>query len=167
MALDVEDTRADDDAEAGPYAWSRPRRIAQWEAQRAALGLELPVLSRGSSLRLWRWRRERAAAAATHGERAWPEITVLHDRADRAAVTACLLPDAVSIALPPVQWVVIRRGADVGCLPWATIAPLAGESLPAGGLALERGAVLDEVLRRAPLEPVTRFQALLDEDWQD
>lgn len=169
VPLDTEDTRGDDDGDSGPYPWSRPRRIAHWEVLRTAQDLVVPRLNRGSSLRLWRWRRERAAAAITHANLHWPEITVLLDRETGAARTSALIPLGQATALPVVDLLVLQHPGGVGCLAFEDLVALTGDldPLPAGARRLPLTDDLQTALRNLPLLPVRRFATLLDEDWQD
>ena len=169
LALDTEDTRKDDEADSGPYAWSRPRRIAHWEILRTAQDLEVPRLDRGSSLRLWRWRRERAAAALTHPDLRWPEALVVLDRHTGQARTAAILPTEVGVALPPVELLVLQRANGAGCLPSDELLTAAGAlaTLPAGAHRIEPTPIVTALLHGATVLPASRFAALLDEDWQD
>jgi hypothetical protein len=170
LALDTEDTRADDDADSAPYAWSRPRRIAHWEVLRTAQALDVPRLDRGQSLFLWRWRRERASAAATHPDLTWPEALVVLDRTEGRARTATLLPPGDGpVALPPVDLVVVRRADAAGCVTADALRESGGTPvpLPAGACRIERHGAAATLLAAGPLLPAPRFAGLLDEDWQD
>ncbi len=155
FALDCEDIQETKDAEAGPFAWSRPRALASWERQHTAqieTRTDLARMQRGDSLRLWRWRREREAA--------WPAATVLRDRAAAEAHAVCVWPDpTVPCVLPAIGLVLARldqpRLVRRGDLP-------VGEAQPRGGGALVAPpAVWPEGLA------IARFAACDDEMWVD
>lgn len=171
-ALDTEDTRAEPDAESGPFAWSKLRALASWEhlhhAQSAGRG-DLPRLNRAVSLALWRYRRERLSGRQRRPDLIWPEAHVLRD-GDRA-VSAALWADASqALALPPVELVVVQRADGTGVLPADELRTAAGGGLPldvASAIALQPGPRLADLHARAKLLPATRFKALLDGDWSD
>lgn len=167
-ALDTEDIAVPGADEAGPAAWDRPRAIISWErlAGTRAEGLAgLPRMGRASSVRLWRYRRERAAAAAADPAARWPEALVLHDQATGAAVSAALWPDGdAPAAIPPVELLVASSSSGPRLLP-ASAAAAGGTAAAAGAsrVANARAAVvgLDAGL------PAVRFRALGDHDWGD
>lgn len=161
--LDCEDIQERPDADPGPFAFSRPRALASWERQHAVqieTRTDLARMGRGESLRLWRWRRERAAGVAAHPGLAWPEAIVLRDRAAGTAhsvavwadpTTACALPGDGLVLLRLDQPRLVRRGD----LP-------AGDGLPQGGAA----RVSPSPTWPTGLPP-ERFHACEDEDWVD
>lgn len=160
-ALDPEDIHEEEGGAMGPFAWSRPRLIASWELQRRdrCERLAVPAMARGDSLRLWRYRRERAAAAAVRPDLIWPEALVLHDRIAKTARSACLRPATDAWALPPVELVVEPGAHGARVLDAAAFA--GAVELP----ALAR-------LAMPPTAPVPaagqeRFLALEDGDWRD
>lgn len=161
-ALDCEDTQEHKDAESGPFAWNRPRALASWERQHAVqieTRTDLARMGRGDSLRLWRWRRERATGAATHSDLPWPAATVLRDRATATAhavvvwadpAQPCVLPGNGLVLLQLEQPRLVRR-----------------EDLPAGEpVDKAGGAVVTPVAWPVGL-PIERFRACDDEDWVD
>jgi hypothetical protein len=154
FALDCEDIQETKDAEAGPFAWSRPRALASWERQHTAqieTRTDLARMGRGDSLRLWRWRREREAA--------WPAATVLRDRSTAEAHAVCVWSDpATSCVLPTIGLVLVRldqpRLVRRGDLP-------AGEPQSrAGGAQVAPGAWPEGLA-------IARFAACDDEMWVD
>jgi hypothetical protein len=161
-ALDCEDIQEHKDAESGPFAWSRPRALASWERQHAVQiesRTDLARMGRGDSLRLWRWRRERAAGATSHPAALWPEATVLRDRATAEAHAvflwsdpgrACALPGNGLVLLPLDKPRLIRR-----------------EDLPAGEPLDKAGAALVQPMAWPAGLPIDRFSACDDEDWID
>lgn len=161
--LDCEDIQEHADAEAGPFPFSRPRALASWERQHAVqieTRTDLARMGRGESLRLWRWRRERAAGTAAHPGLAWPEAIVLRDRAAGSAHCVAVWADpAAPCALPGEGLVLLRlpqpRLLRRGDLP-------DGEALPQGGAArVAPPATWPDGL------PLERFRACEDEDWVD
>lgn len=154
FALDCEDIQETKDAEAGPFAWSRPRALASWERQHTAqieTRTDLARMGRGDSLRLWRWRREREAA--------WPAATVLRDRSTAEAHAVCVWSDpTAACVLPAIGLVLVRldqpRLVRRGDLP-------AGEALTRGGGALVAPTAWPDGLA------ITRFVACDDEMWVD
>ncbi|HYE05959.1 MAG TPA: hypothetical protein VEL07_10630 [Planctomycetota bacterium] len=170
MPLDTEDTRADPDRDAGPFALARPRALASWERLHAAHHATRPTprMDRTASLALWRYRRERGAGRAAHPRLIWPDALVLAD--GDAARSACLWADpALPMALPPVELVVVQRGDGPGVLPADEVATAGSVQPLQHGLAavLSADARLDDLFRRARLMPTTRFRALDDDDWSD
>jgi len=106
-------------------------------------------MQRGDSLRLWRWRRDR--------DQAWPQATVLRDRASAEAHAVCVWPDPqVPCVLPSIGLVVLQldqpRLIRRNELPEGVAQPRAGgflvtppEQWPAS-LPLERFAACDDEL---------------------
>lgn len=162
--LDCEDIQEHKDAEPGPFAWSRPRALASWERLHAVQVeslVRLARMPRGESLRLWRWRRERAASAAAHPDLAWPEARVLRDRATGIA-TPCAVWSAPGkpIALPAAGLVLVAL-ADGPRL-------VRRIDLPAGSDLGHAGASRVEPPPAWPAgQPHDRFAACDDEDWSD
>ncbi len=174
--LDCEDTARDGEADPGPYAWSRPRLIASWQRQHEAWAAgrpQMPRMHRGSSLRLWRYRRERAAGQAARPEVVWPEALVLARRgasglADPAGAAVWQDPTR-PFALPPVGLVVVVRPAGAGVVTAETLLEeCAGEELSHG---LARLIPPEAATRRfhagTALLAQTGFAALSDEEWID
>jgi hypothetical protein len=154
-ALDCEDIQEHKEAEAGPFAWSRPRALASWERQHLVqieTRTDLACMDRGDSLRLWRWRRERAAA--------WPEARVLRDRATAEAHAVCVWTDPTTpCVLPAIGLVLVRldlpRLLRRGDLPVGETQPRSGGALVAPPQAWPEGLAID------------RFVACDDELWVD
>ncbi len=150
--LDHEDIQETPEAEAGPFAWSRPRALASWERQHQAqieTRIDLARMNRGDSLRLWRWRREREAG--------WPAAAVLRDRAAAEAHAVvvwqdpsqpCQLPTSGLVLVQLAKPCLVRRGD----LPEGTALGRAGATLVAppstwpGSLALKRFTACDDDL---------------------
>jgi hypothetical protein len=152
--LDEEDSQETAEAQPGPFAWSRPRALLNWErlhAVQVETRTDLGRMHRGDSLRLWRWRRERQPG--------WPEATVLIDRATAEAHPVCVWSDpAQPCVLPATGLVLVRlptpRLIGRNALP-------AGEALEtAGATRVAPGAWPDGL-------PLERFRAADDEDWID
>jgi hypothetical protein len=162
-ALDPEDVHEREGAEAGPFPWSRPRLIASWELQRRdrCLNLAEPVMARGSSLRLWRYRRELVQARAARPELHWGEALVLLDCDRGTARPACLWPEhAGAWALPPVDLVVVAHGGQPRVIESGALT--VGSALPALAAEVAAGTPVP-----AGARPAERFKALLDHDWHD
>jgi hypothetical protein len=162
--LDCEDIQETPEAEPGPFAWSRPRVLASWERQHAVqveTRTDLARMHRGDSLRLWRWRRERAAASAAHPTLLWPEARVLRDRAALTAFPTAVWSDpGRSAALPGAGLVLAMLPGGPRLVRRGDLPP--GEALPAAGASrVEAPARWPDGL------PAERFAACLDEDWVD
>ncbi len=174
--LDCEDTARDGEADPGPYPWSRPRLIASWQRQHEAWIAgrpRMPRMHRGSSLRLWRYRRERAAGLAARPEVVWPEALVLARRTSAGLAEpagAAVWQDATRpFVLPPVELVVVVRPDGAGVVTArALLEECAGEELAQG---LARLILPDAATRRFHAETAllaqTGFAALSDEEWVD
>lgn len=163
-ALDCEDTKEGPDAEHGPFAWSRPRALASWERlHEVQVGsrTDLARMHRGDSLRLWRWRRERADAQAAHPGLLWPEARVLKDRATGSAQPTAVWTDpARPVALPGAGLVLAMLPGRPLLLRRGDLPP--GDDLGAAGAArVEAPAAWPDGL------PAERFAACQDEDWID
>ena len=166
MALDTEDDRLDAESDAGPYAWDRPRVIANWEALRAVqvADLALPRLERRASVALWRYRVERAAGRKAHAAYHWPEALTLLDQSTGAVRTACLWSASdEAFALPPVELVVMRGGV----VPADELRLLAGATVQGGAQLIDPTPAVTAFYTGARPLPAERFKALGDEDWQD
>ncbi len=168
LALDTEDTIAAEGEAPGPFAWSRPRLLVSWERQRdqRLAGLAgVPRMDRGDSVLMWRYRRERAAAAAAHPARAWGGMFALLDRETGAARSAMLVDDpARPLALAPVD--LIALGRERGVVECSALPGLSG----AAGIAAARlpaPEAFAQALAAAPRLPIARFNALDDLDWRD
>jgi hypothetical protein len=170
--LDTEDTRADPEADAGPFPWSKLRALANWERLHHAQcsgRTDVPRMNRAMSLALWRYRRERPHGKRQHPHLTWPEAHVLLD-GERAVSAALWADPGVPLALPPVELIVIQRHDSTGVLPSDELRTAAGGGLPlelAQAVALTDTARLTDLYTRAKLMPATRFRALLDGDWGD
>jgi hypothetical protein len=163
-ALDCEDIQETPQAEPGPFAWSRPRVLASWERQHAVqieTRTDLARMHRGDSLRLWRWRRERAAASAVHPTMQWPEARVLRDRSGLTAHPTAVWTDPTRpAALPGAGLILVLLPEGPRLVERKTLPP--GEALPtAGASLLQPPAHWPESLDQ------TRYAACLDEDWVD
>lgn len=161
--LDCEDIQERPDAEPGPFAFSRPRALASWERQHAAqieTRTDLARMGRGESLRLWRWRRERAAGAAAHPGLPWPEAVVLRDRAAGEAHAVAVWADPAAACALPGDGLVLLRLTQPRLVRRGDLPP--GEALPqAGATRVEPPAAWPDGL------PLQRFHACDDEDWVD
>ncbi len=166
MALDTEDDRCDAESDAGPYAWDRPRVIANWEALRAVqvADLALPRLERRASVALWRYRVERAAGRQAHTAHHWPEALTLLDQVTGEVRTACLWSAGdEAFALPPVEVVVVRGGV----VPADELRLLAGAAVHGGARLIDLNPAVVAFYNGVVPLPAERFKALGDEDWQD
>lgn len=170
LALDTEDTIANDGEAPGPFAWNRPRLLVSWERQRdqRVEGLAtMPRMDRGDSVLMWRYRRERALAAAAHPGRTWAGIFALLDRETGAARSAVVCADPrVAMALPPVDLIAVAGGDAPGVIESEHLAGLAG----AAGIAAARlpdAPAMVRALANAPRLAIARFAALDDADWRD
>ncbi|HEX3135588.1 MAG TPA: hypothetical protein VHX44_18645 [Planctomycetota bacterium] len=168
--LDTEDTRQDHGE--GPGAWSRPRALANWERLHHVQHegrTDLWRMARLPSVCLWRYRRERAMARSAITDLQWPDALVLLDQQDRCARSAVLWRDpSVPIALPPVELVVIPRGASSGVITAEALSALGGAPLPlAQGQRLTPTQATADLFANVALLPATRFKALGDYDWGD
>jgi hypothetical protein len=165
FALDEEDTQEAGQSEPGPSTWSRPRALLGWErlhTVQIASRTDLAMMPRGDSLRLWRWRRERADSAERLPHLQWPEGLALRDTATGAAVPAVLWGNPTQpLALPEGAVAVVPAADGHRVVPPALLGPTA----PAGAA----GALRAEPLATLPAEalPVARFKPLDDEDWID
>lgn len=160
--LDSEDTQEHPDAEPGPFAWSRPRALASWERQhteQVRSRTDLARMGRGDSLRLWRWRRERAAGAAARPDLAWPEAMVLRDHATAQAHAVCLWEDPQRACALPGGGLVLLHLPQPRLVPRSALPT--GEPLPHAGAAVVAPTTWPDGL------PLTRFIACDDEDWID
>jgi len=171
-ALDSEDVIEAEGIAPGPFPWNRPRAIASWEAQHASrcTGLDLPVLARPHSVRVWRYRRERPAARAAHPDLHWPDALVLRDGATGQARSACLWTAAdEAFALPPVELVVLRQGGRGGVIGADEVLAAVGNPTPLAALAcpIRPSAALHALFNGSRPLPAAGFSALLDEDWRD
>ncbi len=166
MALDTEDDRLDAESDAGPYAWDRPRVIANWEALRAVqvADLALPRLERRASVALWRYRVERSAGRSAYPAYHWPEALALLDQSTGTVRTACLWSASdEAFALPPVDLVVMRGGV----VPADELRLLAGAMGHGGAQLIDPTTAVTAFYAGARPLPAERFKALGDEDWQD
>jgi len=166
MPLEREDDRRDAESDAGPYAWDRPRVIANWDTLRAVqvADLSLPHLDRRVSVALWRYRVERAAGRKAHPDYHWPEALTLLDQATNQVRTACLWSASdEAFALPPVDVVVIRGGV----VPADELRLLAGATVHGGAQLITNSPAVINFYTGAKLLPAERFTALGDEDWAD
>lgn len=163
-ALDCEDIQETSASEPGPFAWSRPRVLASWERQHAvqvATRTDLARMHRGDSLRLWRWRRERAAASAAHPGLLWPEARVLRDRATATAFPTAVWSDPLRpAALPGAGLVLVMLLGGPRLVRRGELPP--GAALPVAG-----ASQVDPPGRWPDGLPPGRFAACLDEDWVD
>ncbi len=157
----------------GPGTWNRPRMLASWERQHAALESgrrEVWRMNRLSSVCLWRYRRERTGGRAAHPELHWPEAFALLDREAAAVRSAAFWnDDERSWALPPVELLIVSQGARQGVLvaaELATAAAAAPLAMASAALVAPSPAV-SGVFRQGALLPTTRFRALGDLDWSD
>ena len=175
-AIDTEDSDL-----AGPGPWSRPRVIASWNRQQEVFLLgrpHQPRLGRGDSLRMWRYRRERAAGSAARPDLFWPELLVLGQSVAGGGMDlrpAAVWPDpSRHLALPPVQLVVIPgdppRIIDAATLHGDAAALDHGMArMVAGGSALAELTAPAELAAPAELKApaIARLKALGDDDWSD
>lgn len=163
-ALDCEDIQETPQAEPGPFAWSRPRVLASWERQHAVqieTCTDLARMHRGDSLRLWRWRRERAAASIAHPDLQWPEARVLRDRAAGIAFPTAVWGDpARPAALPGAGLVLAMLPDGPRLIRRGDLPP--GEALPVAGASR-----VEPPVRWPDGLDAKRFAACLDEDWVD
>jgi hypothetical protein len=171
-ALDVEDVVEGDGARPGPFAWDRPRAIANWERQRAnqleTLG-NVPRMHRRASIAHWRYRRERARGRERHPGHAWPDGAALLELASGTARSAALWLDPTKpFALPPVELLVLRAGQPrvVSADQAATLCG-GGEADPSGTRLVEPGPAVERFIAEAEAQPATAYRALGDEDWAD
>ncbi|GDY12414.1 hypothetical protein LBMAG53_12920 [Planctomycetota bacterium] len=159
--IDTEDSDV-----AGPGSWSRPRVIASWNRQQEAFLLgrpHQPRLGRGDSLRMWRYRRERAAGAAARPDLFWPELLVLGQAVAGGGMDvhpAAVWPDpSRALALPPVQLVVIP--GDPPRIVDASV-------LASSAAALDHGlAVMVGAGSSPPQVQIPGLKVLGDDDWSD
>ena len=162
-ALDCEDAQETPEAEAGPFAWKRPRVLASWErlhVVQVETRTDLARMPRGDSLRLWRWRRERSDGIAAHANLLWPEARVLRDRATAEAAAVCVWTDTTKPIALPAAGLVLLAGPEPLLVRRA--------DLPAGSELTHAGATRVEPLRQRPTGlPIDRFSACADEDWVD
>ncbi len=170
VPLDAEDTRLDDQADAGPFPFDRPRAQLSWEQQRDAqsIGRVTPRLDRAMSVALWRYRRERGALRQLHREHHWPEAPVLLDRSSGEARTTCLWLDrSEPIALPPVQLVTVRIDQRMGCVPSDVIRAATGATPGPIGTTFVTADAVEAAALEPHLIPVARYAALGDQEWAD
>jgi hypothetical protein len=170
--LDVEDTRVDEDADPGPFAFDRLRALASWERQHATQTdgrSDLPRMARVTSLALWRYRRERQAGQLEHAACVWPEALVVSEA--RTAHSVAVWADVSKpLALPPVTYLVLPRAEGPGLIPIDEVLTAAG-----GGTALSKGMArridpipaITSLYQHARLLPATRYAACIDGDWSD
>jgi hypothetical protein len=171
-ALDCEDIQESPGHEAGPFRWDRLRVVASWERQRAVRNQTLtgvPVMQRGASVSLWRYRRERARAASSHPGVVFPEGVALQERDGGLARSAALWLDrTTALAIPPVELLVLP-----GTLTRVVSAQQAADALGAGSAGMAGARILgaprdaESALERLPGRPVAEFAALDDHDWAD
>jgi hypothetical protein len=171
-ALDVEDIQETPDHEAAPFLWDRLRVVASWEKQRAVRNQQLtgvPVMNRGSSVSLWRYRRERSRAMHANPTIVFPEGVALHERRTSIARSAALWQDlAHPVAIPPVELLVIP-----GPVTRVIDAQLAANALGAGTAGMAGARMVSDPSRLAssldqiPSRPVADFAATDDHDWAD
>lgn len=166
-ALDEEDAVEQEGGEAGPFPWNRPRVIASWERQRDAWAEGRPGLARMSrplSIRLWRWRRERAEGQRRHPDAVWPEGLVLLDRATGDALPALVWADpGRDLALPPFP-LLVHPGPAPALLAAGALHALTETDLGLAGARRLPAGSIDRC--GTPLLP-ERFGALADHDWRD
>jgi hypothetical protein len=146
--------------------------LASWEKlhQAQLLGrTDLWRMGRLASVCLWRYRRERSQGRLAHPELVWPDALVVLDHSTNNARSAVLLPSPmVSMALPPVELVVVNAAGASLVLPADIISACGGEPLALGqAQQLVPNAALSTVLSTTPALPISRFRALGDHDWSD
>jgi hypothetical protein len=166
-ALDTEDAVERDDVDPGPFAWSRPRVIADWERLRTAQleTMTTPRLARGASLMLWRYRRESAQGRERHPDHVWPTASAALERASGRARSVSVWADpSRGLALPPVE-LLLLPGAEPRVLDAERVAETCG-AVPAG-VAQARLVTPSLALAQLAGVAVTGFRALDDEDWAD
>lgn len=171
-ALDTEDAGHDDETP-GPRPWNRPRVLASWERLHTAYNqgrTTLRRMARLSSVCLWRYRRERALGLTRHPKLHWPEALVLVDSATGNVHSACFWDDAsADLALPPVDLLIVRRGAAAGVLDSSALqqagTPMALDC--AGAAVVAMNDATRRLHAQAELLPAARFLALDDADWTD
>lgn len=174
-ALDEEDIQGDASGDAMPAPWDRLRVVASWERQRAAQDLtrvQVPVMSRGASVSMWRYRREAPAGRLKHPDFHWAPAVALGQTGTnraRSAVMWLTLPDPRRVALPPVELVVVTdppRLIEAEHVAEAlTVAGLI-QTAGVGGARLVSGRVTD-CLRDLPTVPIADYRSLDDEAWSD
>ena len=79
-------------------------------------------MERRSSLALWRYRKEQAAAAKEFSAFTWPQAMVL-GQGERALSTALWADPSQPMALPKVDYVVLQRADATGLYPTMKSAP--------------------------------------------
>jgi hypothetical protein len=172
-ALDTEDTLRHDDGVVGPTPWSRPRLLASWERQHAVQlqgRTDCPRMNRLASVCLWRYRRERRRGQHDFPDLFWPEALVLLEQTQTQACSAAFWPEPVrAFALPPVEFIILRRPQSTGLLPAeAVIAAAHAHPLPLGqAAALTPDDRLAAWFATADLMPTGSYRALDDRDWTD
>lgn len=171
-ALDTEDITHDAESEAGPFDWDRTRVITSWERQRAVqiTGVAgLARMSRTSSVALWRYRRERRLGRETHRGHAWPDGSVLRDRATGAARSAALWLDPKRpFAAPPVELIVLKRADGAVVVPGEAVAAIPGTLAEmAGARLIDPSRAVDAIWNGTGVLPASGFVGLGDEDWVD
>ena len=153
-AFDLEVLDPQDDGD-GPGPFDGERFVRGWEAanRRAAWlgvtqGFQMPRPVPGAELEAgWRWNLEREDRRAGHGGRVFvPRI--FHLEVDGRVETACAWTDAVPIALPVVDRVVLVRlpgrlrrvlgaRARMSVVPWSEVAAVVEEVASAEGGAAD------------------------------
>jgi hypothetical protein len=171
QALDTEDVHSGD--QPGPHGWNRARVLASWERQHAAQHAgrsDAWRMNRLASVCMWRYRRERAEGVRRYGHWHWPDVVSLLDLETHCVRSAAFWQDpAATLVLPPVELLIVRRGAHTGVLVAADLAAFAKpDALPiASAASIPASAALSSWLAAAPVLPTTRFRAVDDYDWSD
>jgi len=171
-AMDVEDILAEPGAEPGPFPLDRLRVTASWERQRAIRNVTLtgiPVMDRGVSVSLWRYRRESTRAAQLHDQHGYPRgLALLEKASGRARSAAIWLDPTRLLAIPPVELLVLPgQPIRVVDADEAASALHAGSAGMAGARLLPHLDGVSPYLAQATGRPAAHFGALDDHDWAD
>jgi len=171
-ALDVEDIIREPGAEPGPFPLDRLRVTANWERQRAVRNEQvtgIPLMNRGVSVSLWRYRRESTRAAQLHDQHLYPRGLALLEKASGRARSAAIWFDATRlVAIPPVELLVLPgQPIRVVVAEEAAAALHAGSAGMAGARLLPHLESVGPYLGRAAGRPAAQFAALDDQDWAD
>jgi hypothetical protein len=171
-ALDVEDIIREPGAEPGPFPLDRLRVTANWERQRAVRNEQvtgIPLMSRGVSVSLWRYRRESTRAAQLHDQHLYPRGLALLEKASGRARSAAIWLDATRlVAIPPVELLVLPgQPIRVVDAEEAAAGVHAGSAGMAGARLLSQLETVGPYLAQAVGRPAAQFAALDDQDWAD